>query len=96
MTNYSRQDESQSDEIAVGTLYRMGYDPLAMSTFFAKLKAKYGEQSGITAKLFASHPPTSARMDHVAQLNAQLPPRALTRPVTDLRRVQGRLQQLGM
>jgi predicted Zn-dependent protease len=96
MTNYSRQDESEADVVAVETLYRMGYDPLAMRSFFAKLQAKYGEQGGPIAKFFASHPPTSERMNHVTQMVGHLPPKPYQRPVTDLRRIQGRLQQLGL
>ena len=66
---YSREDENQADEIAVGTLNRAGFDPEGLRTFFATLKQRYGEQgSGAVATLFASHPPTEERMNHVADL----------------------------
>jgi predicted Zn-dependent protease len=89
---YSRQDESESDRIAVKTLHRSGYDPLALRTFFVKLKNKYGDKGGgAIGSLFASHPPTRDRMDRVQEWVKTLPPKTYRRPVTDLRRAQGRL-----
>jgi predicted Zn-dependent protease len=97
LNHMTQQDESEADAIGVQTLYRMNYDPLAMRSFFGKLKDKYGDNAGVAASFLADHPPTSARMDHVSQLAAQLPPKPFqTPPVTELRRVQGRLKQLGM
>lgn len=96
LAHYSRQDESEADEIAVKTLYRAGYDPTAMRTFFNKIREKYGDTSGQLAQLFASHPPTTERMDHVSQLVAAMPTHDGQRPIQDLRRAQGRLKQLGI
>lgn len=95
MFNYSRQDEREADRIAVYTLNRAAYDPLALRTFFVKLKSRYGEQGGPIASFFSSHPPTSERMNNVTQLVEALPNPVRHRPVTELRRVQGRLEQLG-
>jgi predicted Zn-dependent protease len=96
ITNYSRQDESEADRIAVQTLHKAGYDPAALSTFFAKLRDKYGDSPGGVSSLFASHPPTAERMANVQAMVRQLPPRQYTRPVTELRKTQGRLKKLGM
>jgi len=90
---YSRADESEADTIAVGTLDRAGYDPEGLTTFFATLKQKYGDQgSGPVATLFASHPPTTDRMTNVETLIKQLPtPPKKNRPKTALQQIQSRL-----
>ncbi|MCL5269609.1 MAG: M48 family metallopeptidase [bacterium] len=96
MFRYSRADEQQADRIALGTLDRMGYDPTAMMTFFDKLLKKYPDQGGPVSTLFASHPPTAERIADAKAIIQTLPPRQYVRPVTDLRRIQGRLDQLGL
>lgn len=95
LSNYSRDFERESDRIAVDTLWRAGYDPMAMSTFFAKLQAKYGSSGGGLASFFASHPATQDRMDAVAAQVKLLPPKPYNRPVDELRAAQARLKQLG-
>ena len=93
---FSREDELEADSIAVPTLYNAGYDPTAIVTFFEKLKEKYGETSGALTFL-ASHPPTTERINQVAaRINALPPKEELYRPITELRRVQARLDQLGL
>lgn len=91
MTNYSREDEQEADDIAVRTLYAAGYDPMAMHSFFQKLVQQYGEQTGVVSTLFASHPPTTARMEYVQQLVRQLPNKAYQRPTQRLREIQERI-----
>lgn len=92
---YSRDMEREADYVAVRTMHRAGYDPLALKTFFAELKEQHGDQPEFMA-FFATHPTTQSRMDFVTQLVDQLPPKDYARPVTDLRRIQGRLKQLGL
>jgi predicted Zn-dependent protease len=89
---FSREDENQADEIAVNTLYRAGYDPMALRRFFAKLSEKSTERN-LVAKLFASHPPTQERIAHVESMARALPPRRYERPITGLRRAQYRLKK---
>lgn len=96
LAHYSRQDESEADGIAVRTLYRAGYDPRAMGTFFQKLAAKYGSGGGGLAQMFSSHPATQERMNNVSQLVSQLPKQEGERPTQGLRATQGRLRQLGI
>ncbi|MCH8333859.1 M48 family metalloprotease [Candidatus Sumerlaeota bacterium] len=94
--NYSRQDELEADSIAVPTLYRAGYDPAAMVTFFEKLRERYGDSAGAVT-LFASHPATGDRITRVRATIGALPPReGLLRPLNNLLRIQARLQQLGL
>jgi len=95
MTNYSREDERQADSIAVPTLYAAGYDPAGMTTFFQKLIANHGDRSG-PMSYFSSHPATSERISNVNMQIGALPPKQTVRPITDLRRAQVRLDQLGL
>lgn len=92
MFNYSREDEREADAIAVGTLTRMGYDPLAMRDFFVKIKTKYGDTSGRVTTLFASHPPTAERIANVENLAAQLSTGAKNRPTQELSRIKAALK----
>ncbi|HOR28762.1 MAG TPA: M48 family metalloprotease [Candidatus Sumerlaeota bacterium] len=94
LLNYTRQDEAEADRIAVATLHRAGYDPDALATFFAKLKERYGDRGQI-ATFFASHPPTTERINSVRAMVDQLPEAEYRRPTSDLRRVQKRLEELG-
>jgi predicted Zn-dependent protease len=96
MFNYSRDAEREADAVAVQTLYRAGYDPKAMGTFFQKLLKTYGESKGPVSTFFATHPPTSERIRNVNMQVGQLPKHEGERPVTELRRVQGRLKNLGI
>jgi len=94
--NYSREAEREADSIAVPTLSNAGYDPYAMKTFFDKLIARYGDQTG-PVTLFASHPPTSERIANVEAMIQQLPPQAENyRPINDLRKIQARLTRIGL
>lgn len=99
MFKYSRMDELEADAAAVGTLHRCGYDPLAMSTFFEKLTERYGENNSRLALFFSTHPPNSERISRVHEMSDELAAREKVdydRPITDLRKVQARLDQLGM
>jgi predicted Zn-dependent protease len=66
-----------------------------MATFFEKLMALHArEPSGLEA-LFATHPATQDRIDHVRALIAALPPKSNLRKDSDLfHRIQKRLPPL--
>lgn len=91
MFNYSQSEETEADTIAVGTLDALGYDPLAINSFFKKIKDKYGDKSTPVLNLFASHPPTSKRMENVQTLSGKLPPTQRARPTAELNRIKQRL-----
>lgn len=96
LQKFSREDELEADSIAIPTLYRAGYDPKAMASFFETLKGRYGDSSGM-ATLFNSHPATGERIARVEASVSKLPPKAeLYRPVTELRKIQGRMRDLGL
>jgi predicted Zn-dependent protease len=44
-------------------LYKTGYDPGAMVTFFEKLQAKESARPESVSKLFSTHPPTGDRIE---------------------------------
>lgn len=68
LTKYSREAENDADRRGVVLLYRVGYDPMAMSRYLANLLALDRGESGILSDFFASHPAAS---DRVASTQAQ-------------------------
>jgi predicted Zn-dependent protease len=71
LSAYSRSAELEADQIACNLLNKSGYDPNALVTFFEKLKSlEQQNQSGFLnfANLFASHPPTTERINAANQL----------------------------
>ena len=94
--NYSREDEREADAIGVGTLYRADYDPMAMYNFFQKLQTQGGAAEGPVSTFFASHPPTSERMDNVLAIVNNLTKKPYEKPITELRRTQARTETLGL
>ena len=95
LSKFSRDDESEADYLAVPTLARAKYDPTAMVTFFETLRERYGDQNPLLT-FTASHPATA---DRITRVRAEIAKTGVTdglRPVNDLRKAQGRLQQLGL
>jgi predicted Zn-dependent protease len=48
-------------------LYKAGYDPSALLSFFEKLQAKERTRPGTVSKLFTDHPPTGERIGSIKQ-----------------------------
>jgi predicted Zn-dependent protease len=65
---YSRSQESESDELGVHILYKAGYDPRAMASFFTKLQQEKKRKPGTLGKFFSSHPLTEDRIEHVDKI----------------------------
>lgn len=60
---FSRGDETQADEMGFKYLVSMGYKPEAMASFFTKMGAKTGGDSGgKLAEFLSTHPMTSERV----------------------------------
>jgi predicted Zn-dependent protease len=80
LKSYSREQELESDMLAVRYLSRAGYDPNAMTSFFHKLKAhskleatmrgKKGQSE--SASIMSTHPLTSERIAEAKKLVAQV------------------------
>ena len=63
---YSREDERLADRLAVKYSYHSGYDPMAMVSFFNKLKQQAKERgSGYNLVFLSSHPPLDERINNV-------------------------------
>lgn len=61
-TNYTRSHEYEADRLGIRTLAAAGYDPDAMSSFFAKMQRRarlYGTQ---LPQILLSHPVSNTRM----------------------------------
>jgi len=70
---YSREMESQADFLGVETMYKAGYNPQGMVSFFKKLDAAGQKDPGKIARFFSSHPETVERINAIQQEIAKLP-----------------------
>jgi predicted Zn-dependent protease len=70
---FSRNAESEADNLGVQYLYAAGYDPTAMSTMFEKLSAQNKKKPGTLSKIFATHPQSLDRRDASLALVARFP-----------------------
>ena len=59
---FSRGAEEEADFLGMQYMYKTGYDPGAAVTFFEKVQARETAKPGTMSSLFASHPPTEARI----------------------------------
>jgi predicted Zn-dependent protease len=73
---FSRGFEAEADYLGIEYMYKAGYDPAAMITFFEKLEALEKKKPGTLDKLFATHPQTPDRAEKSQEEIATiLPPR---------------------
>ena len=76
VTKFSRSFESEADYLGVQYMYKAGYDPEALITFFERVQATQGKRPGFMAKAFSTHPQTLDRIRKVQKEIARiLPPR---------------------
>ena len=59
---FSRTFEKKADFLGVQYLYKTGYDPLSMVTFFERLTAIEGKKTGAITRAFSSHPHSAKRI----------------------------------
>jgi predicted Zn-dependent protease len=59
---FARGFESEADFLGVEYLYKAGYDPQALSSFFEKIQAMEKHKPGTLAKTFETHPQTPDRI----------------------------------
>lgn len=71
---FSRGFEEEADFLGVQYLWKAGYDPTAMITFFERLQAKNKKKSGTIAKVFRSHPLTKDRIKKVQEAIGEVLP----------------------
>lgn len=59
---FSRVDEAEADYLGLQYMWKAGYDPNMFVQFFEKIQAENRRQPGTIPKIFATHPPNSARI----------------------------------
>jgi predicted Zn-dependent protease len=93
---FSRGFESEADFLGVEYLYKAGYDPQALTSFFEKVKALEKHKPGTLAKTFDTHPQTPDRIAKTQEeINTLLPPEAEYKVDTsEFQDVKERLAQL--
>jgi predicted Zn-dependent protease len=72
---FSRNFEREADFLGVQYMWKAGYDPTAMVTFFERLQAqKKKKGGGGIAKVFSSHPLTEDRIERTQEAIAEILP----------------------
>ncbi len=69
--DYSREDESESDEYGLKYMDRAGYNPWGMVELLELLQSLSNARPGLFGDLFASHPLTSKRVSRVREIIAR-------------------------
>ena len=62
---FSRSDELEADALGAELMAKAGYDPLAMATMFAMLRAEQGRDPSRLERFFSSHPPSAERESRI-------------------------------
>jgi len=93
---FSRQFEAQADYLGIQYLYKTGYDPTAMISFFEKIEALEKQKPNIMARVFASHPMTPDRVEAAEkEIATILPPkREYIENTAEFERVKARLARI--
>lgn len=76
LNKFSRGFEAEADYLGVEYLYKAGYDPQALISFFERIRALEKHKQGLMTKAFASHPQTAGRISKTRkEISTILPPR---------------------
>ena len=70
---YSRSHEREADRVAVDALYRAGFDPRGMESFFNRLYSSTRYYEAASPQYLSTHPLTLDRMSDMANRTKQLP-----------------------
>lgn len=74
---FSRKFEAEADFLGVQYMYKAGYDPQALTSFFEKVKAMEKRHESPVAKAFRTHPQTPDRIAKTQhEIATLLPPEA--------------------
>jgi predicted Zn-dependent protease len=72
---FSRNFETEADFLGVQYMYKAGYDPQALTSFFEKVKGMERTKENVVARAFESHPQTRDRIEKTQEeINTLLPP----------------------
>jgi len=69
---FSRGDELEADALGAELMAKAGWDPMAMATMFAMLRAEQGRDPSKLEKFFSSHPPPADREARIRTLASSL------------------------
>jgi len=69
---FSRSDEYEADALGAELMAKAGYDPLAMATMFAMLRAEQGRDPSQLEEFFSSHPPAADRESRIRTVASSL------------------------
>jgi len=76
LNKFSRGFEDEADYLGTEYLYKAGYDPTALISFFERMETMRRAKPGKVAKVFSTHPETSNRIRKLQkELAGILPPR---------------------
>jgi beta-barrel assembly-enhancing protease len=69
---FSRSDELEADALGAELMFKAGYDPTAMATMFAMLRAEQGRDPSKLDRFFSSHPPPADREARIRTVASSL------------------------
>ncbi len=93
---FSRGYEKEADFLGLQYLYKAGYDPTSMITFFERIQAQQKRKKSAAAKMFSSHPPTSKRIKLIQEAMGEILPARpqYTVNTSEFQQVRDRLNKL--
>ena len=93
---FSRKFELEADYLAIQYMYKAGYDPQALTSFFERVKALESHKENAVARAFSSHPQTKDRiLKTQEEIETLLPPEAeYTVDTSDFAAIKERLYRL--
>jgi predicted Zn-dependent protease len=74
MVNFMRSNEQEADRIGMRTLYRAGFDPMAMPNFFERMQHADLDYGNDAAEYLRTHPLTTSRIADAKNRAQQYPP----------------------
>jgi predicted Zn-dependent protease len=71
---FSRDEEREADYLGIQYMYKAGYDPNSLVSFFEKVETDEKKQPGTIPKVFSTHPPTPDRIEAIQKEIATILP----------------------
>jgi predicted Zn-dependent protease len=71
---FSRDEEREADYLGIQYMYKAGYDPNSLVSFFEKVETDEKKQPGTIPKVFSTHPPTPDRIESIQKEIATILP----------------------
>lgn len=93
---FSRDAERDADYLGLQYMWKAGYDPTALITFFERLQESKRKDPGSVPLVFSSHPPTKERIRRAQEEIAELLPAREQYVVTtsEFDRIKNKIQAL--